>query len=1545
FKWVTIALSVLVSIAGIIAVSQLNQELLPRIEFPQSVIIAFNSELDSQMMLDEVTIPIEEAIGDVDGVVNIESTSSAGVAVIIVRNEFGIDQEALRDELRAAVGSLDYPAGMETPELLSFSLSDLPVVAASVSSSELTLPELKALVEADIIPALEDVSGIADVEVSGGQELPEDLIAEADAADATAPAAATPTPEATATLEPVEPQRLPLTFMAGARAVGVEVSRTDEVTPEVLGEILDAAGGTDEQILAVLNLLPADLLPAVPPETLAVLPIEYIETLDPALQAELDARAAEFGGVGQFTVAEAVAELTDEPTLAPVTATAAPAATETPEAEVEATTAAEPVPLPDTWTQAAAAQGLELETTADLDAEIVGGIASFAPALLDDLTPEMLQALPAETLAALPQDYLAGLDPELAQELAERLPGEQAEELPGPEPQPLPQSWAQAAAAQGLTLETTADITPQVMEGIVGLAPQLLSDLEPAMWRAIDPAALAVALPEVEAQLDPDLNAQLQAIARAGTGQEPEPVALPQSWVQAAAGAGLALETSADLTPEGLEQLASFAPQLLADLNSELLLALTPQQQAALPDEYVAQLDEGLQETLAIMALRDAQLRAARVEDEAELEEAAAPAATPDPARLPDVLIQGAQSFGLDIEFADEIEPEFMRQIGALGPQGLQVLQLMTADNLRALQPEAIALLPPEFVETLEPDLRADLDALAADFGGAGRLAEEEAEAAAAVSADAPELAESWRGSEDDGAQGPTFETAADLINNGFAPTAAEFLNLLVSSGQTTAPTLIGDLTPEVMVWLQENEENFLQNLSPGVLRLLSPETISALSDDFLATLDPELRTELEGIAAGTVEVFIPEDTITRVNGRPSLSLLIFKDGEANTVTASEGVFDALDELESANGGLTFDVAFEQASFIEESISGVAREGALGALFAVVVILVFLSGRKAGGEFIWSWRSTIVAGVSIPLSILMAFAMIRWLPLLMNPILQPLADATASVPLLGGLTTALNRLFPTNMTLNIMTLSGMTVAIGRVVDDSIVVLENTFRHMQRGEEPRHSVLVGTRDVSIAILSSTITTMVVFLPIGLIGGLISEFFLQFGVAVSYALAASFVVAVTIVPLLAFLFIRRQDLPSGEETALQRQYTPLLRWALNHRLITLVVTTVLFAGSMWLFGQRPQAFLPELGEVQITVNVNLTDDSAMAETDDQVMAFEEAIQDIEGLGTILVEVGSSGGLEAQFLGGSVNQSTASVQIQVEDADAADELTALVRQEAVAIFGPDNVLVSSGTLSSSGFGGFGLVLSGDPAVLAEVNDDVLAELTQVEGLANPTSNLTDENSILRVDGESAVRFTGELETEDALGVTRQAIELVQGVVPDSVTVSEGFETQQQTEGFAQAIQAIFISIIAVYVVMVITFRSFVHPFTILFSLPVAIIGAAVALWVTDRVVGLSALVGMMMLVGIVVTNAIVLLDRVQANRSKRGMSAREALIEGGRTRLRPILMTALATMMALLPLAAGFSEGAIVAEELGTVVIGGLFSSTALTLLVVPVMYGLL
>jgi HAE1 family hydrophobic/amphiphilic exporter-1 len=1082
FRWVTIILSVLLLVAGGIAFTQLNQELIPKIDFPQTFVLGLNPGVAAEALLDNMTIPVEEAMAAIEGVVNVETTTSNGLFLAIVRNEFGMDQDAIRNEIQAAIDGLVLPSGMEAPELLTFSLSDLPIAFISVSAESISLDELKTLVETEIAPQIEEIPFIAAVEVSGGQELPEDD--------------------------------------------GIETSS---------------------------------------------------QTSAPAGEAE--------------------------PTAQP---TAAPTEEPTPPSEV--------VNLPAQWSIAGQMQGISLETTADVTPQVIQAIAGLAPEMLDLLTSDMLRAFSAEVLGWLPEDYIATLDPELQAELNEL-----------------------AASVGGLGALAMAAVAPM------------------------------------------------------------NPEELPLAWQTAGQAQGIILETVADLTPEIVQAIAQFAPEML---------------------------------------------------------------------------------------------------------------DLLTEDNLR----------------------------------------------------------------------------------------------------------------------------------------LMSAEVLTALPDDFFASLPAELREELSEIIAAA-NVFVPTATITRVNGNHSLGMSIYKDQDSNTVSVSQDLFAQLESFEVNYPDLDIEIVFEQSSFIEESVSGVTREGGLGAVFAVVVILIFLSGR-INGKYKLSWRSTLVTAVSIPLSILTALAMFKWLPLGVEPLFEALSTATADIPVIGAAVIALGSLFPTGLTLNIMTLSGMTVAVGRVVDDSIVVLENIYRHIQRGDDRRTSVIKATRDVSIAIFASTATTVVVFLPIGLIGGLVGEFFLPFGIAVTYALAASFLVAITIVPTLAYLFIRKEHLPAEKESGLQKAYTPILEWALRNKAATLGIAALLLIGSLLLFTTRPVAFLPNFGDVRISTSVDLPDGTEMAETDTLVMQFEDALENIDGLGSIQTRIGGGGGIEAFFLGSSIDQSAASISIAIEDPEQTLELTALIRSEAEAIFGPEYVTVSSGSLSSQGFGGFALVSSAQDIDALQAFDSIAIDtLNNVDGLANVTSNAGNGDAYLRVDGDPAIRYTGELETEDTLGVTAAAKEALTAAAPADILISEGFESQQQTEGFAQTFQAIGVSVIIVYVVMVLTFGSFVHPLTILFSLPMAIIGASLALWATGSILGLPSMVGMMMLVGIVVTNAIVLVDRVQVNKKQRSMETQEALIEAGRTRLRPILMTAAAAILALIPMAIGLNEGAIIASELAIVVIGGLTTSTLLTLLIVPVMFSLL
>jgi HAE1 family hydrophobic/amphiphilic exporter-1 len=877
--------------------------------------------------------------------------------------------------------------------------------------------------------------------------------------------------------------------------------------------------------------------------------------------------------------------------------------------------------------------------------------------------------------------------------------------------------------------------------------------------------------------------------------------------------------------------------------------------------------------------------------------------------------------------------------ISSLGPDAVAYLSSHEKDFLTNLKPDVLKLmsadtlksLPADFYSALQSKDSATYTTLQTIIADPSKAAiatlKEPAVVAVQDDPNAPPLPDSWSV-----LAGFGIKKTDDILRHPFGqPNAAGFFNILAANAN--AQNLLKDVTPELLSYLESKEPTFYDDLQATTLKLFAPETLAKLPGD---------------VQDRAKNSFIPDNTITRTDGDPALTVSIRKQSASNTVVVSDAIDAVLAKLKADNAdkNLTITPIFEQAGFIKDSISGVAREGGLGALMAIIVILLFLN---------FSIRSTLVTAVSIPTSVAIAFILMYFVPSVVHNALLSMVPAGTDPQ---GAIAFLLRLFPENLTLNIMTLSGLTVAVGRVVDDSIVVLENIYRQIQSGKDPREAVLQGTADVCVAIFAATLTTVVVFLPIGLTGGLIGAFFLPFGLAVTYALVASFIVAITIVPVMAYLMIGRKNVPEEKEGALEHFYHGLVMWSLKNRWAVLGIAVITLGIGGYLFSTRPTTFLPSFGEPQVTIAISMPNGYPIAQTDVRVQQMEDYLKGLKqdsasGVKSYQTVIGSGGGFAA-LLGGagiSGNAAQISVNVSVKD-EALNNLTAQIRTKAETVFGsPKNVKVSKSTLTDQGFGGFAVVISGSADELQKINEDVKATLSKVPGLTNVTSSLdtvagTSSRTYLRIGQTAAVQYSGELETQDTLGVTKVAITAVKAMsnLPADLTVGEGFQSQQQTEGFANMIGSLGIAIAIVYLVMVITFGSFVQPFTILFSLPVAVVGAAAGLTITNRVLGISALIGMLMLIGIVVTNAIVLIDRVQANR-KHGLSAHDALVEGGRTRLRPILMTAVATMIALLPLAAGASEGAIIASELGTVVIGGLFSSTLLTLLVVPVVYSLI
>jgi HAE1 family hydrophobic/amphiphilic exporter-1 len=776
---------------------------------------------------------------------------------------------------------------------------------------------------------------------------------------------------------------------------------------------------------------------------------------------------------------------------------------------------------------------------------------------------------------------------------------------------------------------------------------------------------------------------------------------------------------------------------------------------------------------------------------------------------------------------------------------------------------------------------------------------------------------------------------------------------------------------------------------------------------DIVVGADPTTTPPTPVTLAEVAEIRTDEVATTGyalINGNEALGLSVSKTTAANTVEVSEAVTEALDEIVADSGeDLQIDIVSDQADFIIESRDGLLKEGGLGAVFAVLTIFFFL----------FSLRSTFVAAISIPLSLLIAIVLMQ----------------------LAGIT------------MNIMTLGGLAVAVGRVVDDSIVVLENIYRHRAMGESRLEAVLRGPAEVAGAITWSTLTTVAVFLPLGFAGGLISQFFLPFALTTAFALLASLVVALTVIPVLAFFLVGAPKAGAADESGEPRRsiwvraYDPTIRTVLRNRwtaLGAIGLALVLFVGSLFVVPLLPTAFLNSGSEKILVVNVAPPAGTSSEAVRDRSVQAEELLltdEEVQLVQTTVPPEGDTGfrTLVSAQAGRSANSSTMFVRLSSESdlTDAAlrleetlgpvetDGWDATVQQAtgpggssnlALVVSGPDLESVEEGTaavvdavgeidglanvtsdlvaaapqvevrvdaqraaaagVSAAQVGGvvrgalsattittiqpddaagpLDVILRLDPSAVDSV--EALRQLPVGPGATlGEVADVTEEDvraTISRVDGAPSATVSAEVVDEDTGAVSaavRQALDRLDagGDLPAGVSVAVGGVSEQQAEAFGGLFVAMGVAIALVYLMLVLAFNSLITPFILLFSLPLATIGAFPALLLTGRPIGISALIGFLMLIGIVVTNAIVLIDRVEQLRAA-GVPLKEAIISGGHTRVRPILMTALATILALAPLAAGLNEGSIIAAELGTVVIGGLLSSTFLTLVVVPAAY---
>ena len=761
---------------------------------------------------------------------------------------------------------------------------------------------------------------------------------------------------------------------------------------------------------------------------------------------------------------------------------------------------------------------------------------------------------------------------------------------------------------------------------------------------------------------------------------------------------------------------------------------------------------------------------------------------------------------------------------------------------------------------------------------------------------------------------------------------------------------------------------------------------------------------------AASVELKSDAWPISRTNGNSSITLEIIKDPDANTVDVTEGVHAAVAALRESGSlppELEVAVLNDSGPQVRESLDNLLREGTLGFLFAVAVVFVFLLNVRPSllRGVTLSLRPTAIIAVSIPLSILVGVLMMSF----------------------------------TDISLNFMSLAGLAIAVGRVVDDSIVVLENTYRHIQQGEERVHAACEATREVSAAIVSSTLTTVAIFVPLAFIQGLVGEFFSPFAISVSLALIASTAVAVTAVPALGAILLRRGDFPetdggashANSDTILQRIYTPLLIWTLRRKFITILIAVLVTGASLVLLRFIPITLFPGGAPEFITINIELPTGTGLQRTNETALIIEDALDGLlrqDYIETYQVTLGSNQQSDEGSTASGAHLAGFLVTLPDEPADDIEELT----RAAIPDLGDDVTLVVSAEAGGPPEGGLEMTITGpDFNDIAAVSRALEARLSRIEGIANLTNSVSDgqDEVVIRVDAQRAGEYgltvaqvsaqvnqfvvgrdvsemnvagdtldiilrgdpddvddidnlknlkisgpigvaklgfiadiaiekapivinrynqersatiNGTITAEDTRSVGAQVAQARRSVeLPPGVEIKTGGIFQQIAEGFQDVYVAMAAGIVLVYLVMVATLGSLRTPFVIVLSLPLAISGALLLLLITGRTLSLSALMGFLLLIGIVVTNAIVLLTFVEQLR-QRGYGVYEALLEGGRVRLRPILMTAFTTTFALVPLAASSYDGGIIGAELATVVIGGLISSTFLTLVVVPVVY---
>ncbi|MBD8067454.1 efflux RND transporter permease subunit [Bacillus sp. PS06] len=745
------------------------------------------------------------------------------------------------------------------------------------------------------------------------------------------------------------------------------------------------------------------------------------------------------------------------------------------------------------------------------------------------------------------------------------------------------------------------------------------------------------------------------------------------------------------------------------------------------------------------------------------------------------------------------------------------------------------------------------------------------------------------------------------------------------------------------------------------------------------------------------------EDTITRANQEPALLVSVLQQSDANTAKVSDSFRAELDELLSQEKyeDIQSDILFDQGDFIQIAIGNMSNTLILGGLFAMLVLFFFLRSVK----------SPLIIGIAIPYSVIVTFVL----------------------------------MFFSNFTLNILTLGALALGIGMLVDNAIVVIENIYRHLSMGKEPKVAAADGTKEVGAAIIASTLTTVAVFLPVIFISGIIGQLFTEFALTIAFSLFASLFVALTVVPMLASRFLKqpKENIEvKRKDSHFMKSLEGLTKWSLRNRALVLVLTLIITAGSIFGLTTVGTEFLPSSDEGFFTVGVELENGASLSETEKTVREIEDVLSDKTEVDVYVSSIGST---QEGSVTGSGRTNRAEIYVKMKDLDdrtvsTFDFMDENKREiERAAKSANATAEVSLNVQSSSGSSPNTLTFNVKDNNANRLNEaveqitealDNLSDVTEVstdltdtveevqitvdrdkafdEGLlplqiastindvtrGTTALQLTDEDqniypvnvgydreltsnidqlqellirkpdntfiqlnevtditigegptTINRIDQQSAVQFTVKFVSTTNLGDISSKVdaEIADLELSDDTEITFGGDRELLESSMDDLGLAFVLALVFIYLVMAAQFESFKHPFVIMVTVPLMVIGVAVALTATRTPVGLTAFIGIIVLAGIVVNNAIVLIDYIN-QKKEQGMKTYDAIIEAVKDRTRPILMTATTTILGLLPLAIGLGEGAEMNQPMGISVIGGLISSTFLTLFIIPIVYSL-